>query len=279
MLSSTPLLISFADYLFLDRELPGCRSACCLLALCGAAVAYVPPVLPEEEEEEDEEDGGTPPLSERHRSPHLALHSDEFRDAVDRKMSEWESLQKKAGVTFVRQRAGYDQQVLDTIDALESEWLDNYDDAILEQQDRWDWRRLDGPVPDEAVIAYDDGTLAPTGYHAYRASFGRHVSAMIFHFVTYYIKNHGLDWKAPGMEASRRLQGVAGLNTYFSIAADGFKRAFFSFDEDVEFAEQSVHDDFRIIVASTVERIRRAQADARDGLPRARGADVSRRSL
>jgi len=39
--ASTPLLISFADYVFLGRELPGCRSACCLLVLCGAAVAYV----------------------------------------------------------------------------------------------------------------------------------------------------------------------------------------------------------------------------------------------
>ena len=36
--AATPLIISVCDYFFMGRELPGCRSACCLLALLGGAV-------------------------------------------------------------------------------------------------------------------------------------------------------------------------------------------------------------------------------------------------
>lgn len=39
--SSTPLVISFCDYIFLGRELPSPRSWCCLLALLSGAVGYV----------------------------------------------------------------------------------------------------------------------------------------------------------------------------------------------------------------------------------------------
>ena len=38
--ASTPIFISVADWLFLGRELPSCRSACCLVVLLGGAIAY-----------------------------------------------------------------------------------------------------------------------------------------------------------------------------------------------------------------------------------------------
>ncbi len=41
LLCSTPLVLSFCDYLFLGRSLPNLRSWGCLLVLLGGSVGYV----------------------------------------------------------------------------------------------------------------------------------------------------------------------------------------------------------------------------------------------